>query len=149
MTDVAFDTSVLLTWVLQEPTWQRVDALLRNSQVTPVLAGPTLTELVHLARRKGNRSSPDMLLSAFLAHGAVIELSGTDDLLRAAELRETSDAHPGPHGETLSLGDAMILAVVERLEIAVVTRDTYWAEFAGHGHTSARVHDYVKVSSGT
>jgi len=40
---------------------------------------------------------------------------------------------------TLSLADALILAVVERLDIPVVTLDTYWAEFSAQGHTTAMV----------
>ncbi|UZN03528.1 PIN domain-containing protein [Cellulomonas sp. S1-8] len=148
MTNVAFDSSVLLTWILQEPTWQRVDALLSNPQITPVLAGPVLTEVVHRARVDGNTSTPSQLWTAFSAHGAVIAHPEDDDLLRAAELREASDAHPGPHHATLSLGDALILATVERLGVKVVTRDRYWSWFAAQGHTTATVLDYVSSGAG-
>jgi len=148
MTDVAFDSSVILTWILQEPTWQRVDALLSNPQVTPVLPGPVLTEVVHRARSDGNTSTPGQLWTALSAHGAVVEHPEQADLLRAAELRETSDVHPGPHQATLSLGDALILATVERLGIKVVTRDRYWSWFASQGHTTATVLDYVSTGAG-
>ncbi len=145
---VAFDSSVLLTWVLQELTWQRVDRLLTNPNVRPVLAGPALAEVIYTAHRKGNTSTPAQLWAAFAANGAVVEHPEDDDLVRAAELRELSDDHPGPQGETLSLGDALILAVVERLGVKVVTRDTYWKGFAAAGHTSAQVLDYVTTSRG-
>lgn len=147
MTDVAFDSSVLLTWILQEQTWQRVDALLVNPGITPVLPGPVLTEVIHRARVDGNTSTPTQIWTALAAHGAVIEHPEDDDLVRAAELRGVSDLHPGPHGATLSLGDALILAVVERMGVKVVTRDTYWSWFASRGLTTASVLDYVTTST--
>ncbi|HEY8654366.1 MAG TPA: hypothetical protein VIL87_14935 [Dermatophilaceae bacterium] len=56
-----------------------------------------------------------------------------------------SAAHPGPAAAaagaktTLSLADGLILAIVERLDVPVVTRDRYWSDFADEGHTRARV----------
>lgn len=40
---------------------------------------------------------------------------------------------------TLSLGDALILAVVERLRCPVLSRDGYWQAFSQEGHTAAVV----------
>ena len=40
---------------------------------------------------------------------------------------------------TLSLGDALILAVVERLGVKVLTADRYWSQMAADGLTSAAV----------
>lgn len=142
MTDVAFDTSVILTWLLQEPSWQRAHNLLRNPGVSPVLPGPALTEVVVIARSKGNVSTGAQILLALQGFGARVEHPVDSDLLRAAELLEVSRTHPGAAGATLSLGDASILAVVERLGIKVVSKDQYWSELAEKGHTSAAVLGY-------
>jgi PIN domain nuclease of toxin-antitoxin system len=142
MIDVAFDTSVILTWLLQEPSWQRAHNLLRNPRVTPVLPGPTLTEVVMIARSKGNVSTGAQMLLALQGFGARVEHPVNDDLLRAAELLKVSQTHPGTNGATLSLGDASILAVVERLGIRVISKDQYWSELADAGHTTAAVLDY-------
>ena len=64
------------------------------------------------------------------------------DMLRAAGLLEDSWAHPGRHpasSVTLSFGDALILAVVERLGVKVLTADRYWVQVAAEGVTSAVV----------
>jgi PIN domain nuclease of toxin-antitoxin system len=65
-------------------------------------------------------------------------------MVRAARLLEVSAANPGLHpatGEvlTLSLGDALILAVTERLGVKVLTGDRYWSQLTEQGHTSAVV----------
>lgn len=139
MSAVCFDTSVLATWVLQEPQWQVVDKLLARADVEPVMPGPVLTELVELVRRKGNASSGHEVRDTLLSFGARIEHPLDDDLLRAAALLEAAKTHPGPGGETLSLGDALVLAVTERLGVGVVTRDAYWHLLAADGCTTAQV----------
>lgn len=139
MTAFCLDTSVLATWVLQEPGWQAIDKLLSSVGIEPVLPGPVLTELIEVVRRKGNQGTGSEILSVFASFGARVEHPTDDDLLRAAELLEVSKNHPGPNGETLSLGDALVLAVTERLGIKVVTRDTYWHLFMSDGHTTATV----------
>ncbi|ACZ22613.1 uncharacterized conserved protein [Sanguibacter keddieii DSM 10542] len=139
MTAVCLDTSVVATWVLQERGWQVVDALLVRPDVEPVLPGPVLTELVELVRRKGNEATGAEIRDALTSFGARVEHPTDDDLLRAAELIEVGKAHPGPQGETLSLGDALVLAVTERLGTSVVTRDTYWHLLASDGQTTAKV----------
>lgn len=141
-TRAAFDSSVILTWVLQEQTWQRVHALLSNPNLEPVLPGPVLTEVVHRARARGNTSSATQLWATLHIFGAIVEPPTQEDLLRAAGLQEASDGSPGPRGETLSLGDALVLAVVERLKVPVVTKDRYWRLFADDGHTGATILDY-------
>ena len=139
MTAVCFDTSVLATWVLQERGWQAVDRLLNRSDLEAILPGPVLTELVEVVRRKGSQASGEEIRETLASYGARVEHPNDEDLLRAAELLEVAQAHPGPGGETLSLGDVLVLAVTERLGLPVVTRDTYWQLFAEDGHTPVAV----------
>ena len=146
MTRFALDSSALVAWVTQENSrWRRVEALLTQPGSQPILPGPGLTETIAVARRKGNTSSGATLRTVFLARGIVVEQLADQDLVRAAELLEESALNPGPpHPSsgltpTLSLGDALILAIVERLGIPVVTADTYWQGFSLGGHTSATV----------
>jgi PIN domain nuclease of toxin-antitoxin system len=95
-----------------------------------------------IARSKGNVSTGPQLLLALQGFGTRVEHPVDADLLRAAELLEVSQTHPGTSGATLSLGDASILAVVERLDISVISKDRYWSELADAGHTTAAVLDY-------
>jgi PIN domain nuclease of toxin-antitoxin system len=146
VTTFALDSSALVAWILQEvPRWRAIDALLSAPTADPVLPAPGLTEVIETARRRGNGSPSTLIANAVAAKGVRTELLAPTDLIRAAELIETSKQHPGaPHPTTgkpitLSLGDALILAVVERLGIPVVTLDTYWADFSGAGHTTAQV----------
>lgn len=77
--------------------------------------------------------------------GLRVEHPTDDDLVRAAELIEISDDNPGPKSprsnteSTLSLGDALILAVTERLGCMVLTRDGYWKWMVDEGHMKVRV----------
>ena len=141
----ALDSSAVVAWILQEDRrWQGVNALLKAPGARPILPGPALTESIFVARRAGNISSPEQIATTLSAMGMVVEPAGEADMVRAARLLEVSAANPGLHpttGEalTLSLGDALILAVTERLGIKVLTGDRYWSQLAEQGHTSARV----------
>lgn len=145
MTQVAFDSSALVTWLLQEQHWQAIDRLLSRPDVDPMLPGPALAEVIHVARRKGNASPPAHIQLTLMAQGVTIAHPHDDDLVRAAELLEASDANPGPkhpatqRHATLSLADAVILAICEHREWAVVTRDQHWAWFVQQGHAAVRV----------
>jgi PIN domain nuclease of toxin-antitoxin system len=142
---LAVDSSVLLTWILQERRWQLVERLLDNSELDVVLPEPGLAEVIAIARKKGNASSPQQLATAMAARGVRIEPLAPGDALRAAELLEISALKPGPVGRhsgrpmTLSLGDALILSVVERLGCPVLSRDGYWQVLSTEGHTTAVV----------
>jgi PIN domain nuclease of toxin-antitoxin system len=121
-----------------------VDALLRVPGADPVLPGPALTEVIATAHRRRNSSTAAELVNALTVVGMRVEHPVDSDLHRAAELIELSLANPGSRrvtGEplTLSLGQALILAVTERLGLQIVTKDQYWTQFAAAGHTSARI----------
>lgn len=132
MTTVVLDSSAVVTWILQEPGWPAIDALFRRDDVDLVLPGPALTEVIDVARRRGNRSSAQQLADAVRAQRVRIEASTVADLVRAAERaelgrRQAADRAEGtgPPG-TLSLGDTLILAAAGRLGAPVVTRDRFW-----------------------
>jgi PIN domain nuclease of toxin-antitoxin system len=144
VTAFALDSSTVLTWVLQEPRWQSVEAMLHSPAAEPLLPGPVLTEVIKRARAKGNVSPPAQIAATLKGQGMVVVHPQDADLIRCAELLELSAANPGPPGtaastSTLSLADGLILAIVERLGVPVVTRDRYWDGFAQQGHTRARV----------
>jgi len=146
MSTFALDTSALVAWVLQENgRWRAIDALLSAQTADPVLPAPGLTELITTVRRRGNTSPASLIVASLVAKGVRFEMLLEPDLVRAAELSELSEAHPGPvhpgmrRPVTLSLGDSLILAIVERLGLQVVTLDKYWDAFAAAGHTKAKV----------
>jgi PIN domain nuclease of toxin-antitoxin system len=146
VTSFALDSSAVLAWVLQEVgRWAVVNALVTAPDADPILPGPVLTEVIKAARARGNVSSAHQVASTLSAYGMRVELNTEQDLVRAAELLELSAANPSvPHPvtgkqATLSLGDGLILAAVERLAVPVVTNDRYWRQFVDAGHTSANV----------
>lgn len=136
----------MLAWVLQEtPRWTAVDRVLTAPGAEPILPGPALTEVIKTARARGNTSSGEQIASVLHAHGVRVEHPIDADLVRAAALLEVSQERPSqPHSKTgvegiLSLADALILAVVERLGVPVLTKDRYWHGFMEAGHTTARI----------
>lgn len=139
MTPIALDSSTVVTWVLQERRWHAVDALLKTPNLEFILPGPALTEIVFVARKKGNVTTGAALAATLRAVGMRVEHPVEGDLLRAAALLEISEQRPGPVNTktnrpmTLSLGDATILAVTERLNCPIVTRDTYWTWLKAQG----------------
>ena len=139
---LAYDSSALLTLILQERGWQAVETALAldERQVVPV---PALTEVIVRARERGNCSSPQELSEFLETYGVVFENVGVDDAMRAARLQEISRDNPGVGYQgrelTLSLGDALILAVAERCAGKVVSKDRYWSALAEGGHLKVQV----------
>ncbi|GAB3170077.1 hypothetical protein GCM10027059_36010 [Myceligenerans halotolerans] len=130
--DLRLDSSVVCTLILQERGWDAIHRTIQRPEVNGYLPGPVLTETIAVVRRKGNQSSPEQIRQALLALGVSVLHPTDEDLVRAAELIEVSDDNPGPQPKysdqeaTLSLGDAMILAITEGRGYKVLTRDTYW-----------------------
>ena len=53
---------------------------------------------------------------------------------------ELSEVNPGDDDATLSLGDALILAIGERLDGTIITRDTYWTWMGDQGLLGLNIH---------
>lgn len=142
---LCLDSSVVCTVLLQELGWQAIMNALARPEVEGILPGPALTEAIWVVRRKGNQSAPAQIAEALAALGLRVEHPTGDDLVRAAELIEISDNNPGPpppHSDrdsTLSLGDALILGVTERLGCMVLTRDGYWKWLVDEGHLKVQM----------
>lgn len=91
-------------------------------------------------------SSPQQMSTALSAQGVRVEPADELDLMRAAALLEISAQHPGPSksvdgsGSTLSLGDALILAVSEKMGAKVLTGDRYWGWMVDQGLLTLEVH---------
>ena len=142
---LCLDSSVVCTVLLQERGWQAILNTLSRHDVDGILPGPALTEAIWVVRRKGNQSHPAQISATLSALGLRVEHPTDDDLVRAAELIEISDDNPGPppahsnRDATLSLGDALILAVTERLGCMVLTRDGYWKWMVDEGHLQVKV----------
>ena len=96
MTQAVFDSSAIVTMLLQERGWQAIRNVLSNPNVEPILAGPALTEVVTVARRKGNQSTGNQVWGSLSALGVRVEHTTDQDLLRAANLTEIAEANPGP-----------------------------------------------------
>jgi predicted nucleic acid-binding protein len=131
--------------LLQERGWQAIYHALQRPEVEGILPGPALTESIRVSRRKGNASRPRQIAEALAALGLRVEHPTESDLVRAAELIEISEDNPGPppphsgQEATLSLGDALILAVTERLGCMVLTRDRYWKWMVDARHLDIRI----------
>ena len=146
MGTVCLESSALITFILREPGWHAVEAIIRRADRT-VLPSPGLTEVIDRSRAKGNASTGPQIAAALSAVGVEFEPATETDLIEAADLIEMSRAHPGPADRrgrpaTLSIADAMIIAAVQRLSVPVVTRDRYWSDLAKARLISAEVHAF-------
>ncbi len=142
-TDICVDSSTLLTYVMQEQRWQTVEALLGRA-ANVALPAPGLTEVISVARRKGNLATGPEIARALEAQGVQFEPPSTADLIEAADLWEMSQAHPGPKGRDgrpahLSNADALILAIAQRMTRPIVTRDAYWQDLHDQGLLTTKV----------
>jgi ribonuclease VapC len=118
---VVMDASAIVAWLLRERGAATVGRLLRFA----VLPAPNVTESIRTARMQGHRMTCDQLFSRLEASSAAIEPFRGVDASRAAELLAAdprSDAR-------VSLGDAVCIAVAERVQLPIVG-DDLWAPLA-------------------
>lgn len=138
MTVIALDASTIIAWAKRERGWQGIDKVFRTppGQARLALPGTALTEVIAVlrARGRGDQPSHQAIATSVLGQGIDLETMTEADHVRAAELLEVSRAAPGQKGETLSLSDASIIAVAERLGANVLTGDTYWSRLSDAGH---------------
>jgi len=120
---IVLDASALLAWVRNERGAETVGRLMPVA----VVPAPNMTEVLHRARIRGHRMTPDELQSHLAAMGLEVESFRPADTVRAAELLLYSAEHPGPNDERLSLGDATCIAVAERLRLPISGDDSYWS----------------------
>ncbi len=145
MTTVSLDASTILAWAKKERGWNAIDELLRNPRGAQlVLPGTALTEVVTVLRGRSDALSHRDIATNVLGQGIDLETMTEGDHVRAAELIEISRANPSPptrpdgREATLSLSDASIIAVSERLGANVLTGDQHWADLAEAGHLKVK-----------
>ncbi len=144
MTTIAVDASTVLAWARKERGWQGIDKVFRTPPRGARLAlpGTALSEVITILRNRPNNAtrglSHQSIATSILGQGLEVELMTEADHVRAAELIEVSRANSGPGGETLSLSDASIIAVAERLGSSVVTGDKHWADLSDDGHLKVK-----------
>lgn len=120
---VVVDASAVLAFVLQERGWQTVEKLLPFA----VIPLPNLTEVLYIAPSKGHNREAGDLFAYLLRLGLRVESLFPADAVRAAELIiESEHAAPGNAVRALSLGDALCIAVAERLNLLVTGGDQAW-----------------------
>ena len=121
---VVLDATAIVDYLLRGPGWETVEKLLPHS----VVATPNLAEsLAVIAERKAQRRTSEQLAGALNDLGTVYEGCEPEDAVRAAELIAHSRLHPVGKGKlTLSLGDALCIAVGERLGLPIAGADQLW-----------------------
>lgn len=143
-TTIVIDASTVLAWARKERGWQGIDKVFRTPPHGARLAlpGTALTETITILRGRPSNATTGLshqdIATSVLGQGLDLELMTEADHIRAAELIEVSRANPGPNGETLSLSDASIIAVAERLGANVLTGDVHWADLSDGGHLEVR-----------
>jgi ribonuclease VapC len=121
---VVLDASAVVAWLLHERGSDIVDKLLPVA----VIAAPNLVEALYRAVELGHKLPLEELHAAIVGMGAEIEPLTAEDADRAAQLiLESRGRRTAEDPRCLSLGDALCLAVAERLNLTVTGGDQHWA----------------------
>ncbi|HET8682946.1 MAG TPA: PIN domain-containing protein, partial [Micromonosporaceae bacterium] len=115
------DASAIVAWLLNERGAAAVGRLLQFA----VLPAPNVTESIRTARTRGHGMTSGQLYARLEASCAVVEPFLDVDALWAAELLLFADRQAEAK---LSLGDALCIAVAERLQLPLVGDDELWAQ---------------------
>lgn len=119
------DASAVVALVRKEGGWRKVDATLKRGAT---IASPNLAEAITVLKRRGNTATADELAENLAALGLNVEPVVAVDAVRAAEVILHSDALAanGELERPVSLGDAICLAVAERLGVPAICSDRAW-----------------------
>ncbi len=123
---VVLDASALAAWVYRETGYQVVARALPVA----VAAVPNAVETLARAAERGYDASSDELLADLQAMGLVLEPVLPEDTVRASDLIIQSRKLRIAAGHGIALGDALCLAVAERLALPVVGGDKAWDKLA-------------------
>ncbi|HEV2954259.1 MAG TPA: PIN domain-containing protein [Candidatus Dormibacteraeota bacterium] len=117
------DASAAVAWLNKERGADTVGKLLPHA----VIPASALTEALYRSREKGHKLSTDDLATSLKEMGASIEPFTDADVVCAADLIfDSRQARTQPQDPCLSLGDALCLAVADRLGLPVTGSDHYW-----------------------
>ncbi|MFD7056879.1 PIN domain-containing protein [Streptomyces mirabilis] len=119
------DSSALVAWVFQEKGADVVDGLLSEAATTAA----NLTEVTYVCLQRGYTRPPQELHQDLAALGLSVEPATADEAVRAGQLiHESRRDRQQYDGRTLALGDALCIALAERLRRPLVTGDTLWKD---------------------
>ncbi|WP_055531928.1 type II toxin-antitoxin system VapC family toxin [Streptomyces graminilatus] len=124
-TPVVLDSSAVLAWVFHEEGADFVDELLPEASMSTA----NFAEVTTVCLRRGYLNPPEQLHQDLTALGLRVEPTSVDEAVRAGKLVYESyrdRQHYG--GRTLALGDALCIALGERLNRPLVTGDTLWKD---------------------
>ncbi|MFJ3512969.1 PIN domain-containing protein [Streptomyces luteogriseus] len=122
---VVLDASAVVAWVFQEKGADAVDELLPEA----TMAAANLAEVAAVCLRRGYLHPPEQLHQDLTALGLSVENTTAEQAVRAGQLIHASHQDRQLHGNrTLALGDALCVALGERLNRPLVTGDTLWKD---------------------
>jgi PIN domain nuclease of toxin-antitoxin system len=121
---IVLDASAIVDYVIRGRGWETIEKLLPYA----VVAVPNLTEALAVIAQKGlQKRSSEQLAGAIQDLGVEYDGCEVADAVRAAELISHSRLHPVGNGKlTLSLGDALCIAVAERRGLPIAGADQLW-----------------------
>ena len=123
---VVLDSSAVIAWLRREPGWDVVDQALGDG----IVVSPCMSEVLYSSITAGYAGSINELYESLLLTGLVVEPVMDRDCVRSAALVALSRGQSRAQGRpSLSLADAMCMAVAERLGFPVVSGDRHWADF--------------------
>lgn len=125
MTDrtIVLDASALIALLRRERGWQAVAKIIESGNAVTSPTG--LAETFDICRSKKNGMSRTEIWESLSLIGLRVEPIIEQDALEIAYLWEQSDS-VGKNVGSLSLGDAVSLALGRRLEAVVVASDGFW-----------------------
>ncbi|WP_326673483.1 PIN domain-containing protein [Streptomyces canus] len=119
------DSSALVAWVFREKGADVVDELLPDAATTAA----NLAEVTYVCLKRGYTRPPRELVQDLVALGLSVEPATADEGARAGHLVHESRRDKQQYGgRTLALGDALCIALAERLHRPLVTGDTLWKD---------------------
>ncbi|MDP9443651.1 MAG: PIN domain-containing protein [Actinomycetota bacterium] len=119
---VVLDASAVVAWIFRERGYQ----VIARALPVAVLPVPNAVEVLARALERGYPDTAEGLLAEIQEMGVRLEDTSESDAVRAAELIAESRRLGLGKGWGVSLGDALCLAVAERLDLTAVGGDKAW-----------------------
>lgn len=125
MTDhpIVLDASALVALLRREKGWQAVEKIIESGNAVTSPTG--LAETFDICRNKKSGMSHTEIWESLSLIGLRVEPLVEEDAIEIAFILEQADSANKNLG-SLSLGDAVCLALGRRLEAVVVASDSFW-----------------------
>ena len=125
------DTNIVLPFIRGTENAEESKAIL--DKFVCILPFCVFSELIYVARGVDPDLTTAEITSKLKAKQVTIALPTEEDTIRAGDIKTFAEEYCKTHPGSLSLADAFVIAIAERLDVGIITGEILWRQLKDAG----------------